>query len=66
MKTTIKISALNAITVQPWDKVPGGVILSANLGGVLLHLTPDQAGALLFGLEQAATVGSPDTLNDKG
>ncbi|CDN87502.1 hypothetical protein [Hydrogenophaga intermedia] len=55
MKTTIKLTAGRALVVQP---APGkGVRVDVTLAGVVVAgdvLTPDQTGALLFGLEQAA------------
>ncbi|WP_288254056.1 hypothetical protein [uncultured Hydrogenophaga sp.] len=54
MKTTIKLSAGRALVVQPQG---AGVRVDLTFGGVVMGgdvLTPDQAGALLFGLEQAA------------
>lgn len=57
MRTTVKLSAEQAITVEPGED--GGVILSiVTLGGQytsreVIGLTADRAGALLFGIEQA-------------
>jgi hypothetical protein len=53
MKTTIKLAGGRALVVQP---APGkGVRVDVTLAGVAGDvLTPDQTGALLFGLEQAA------------
>lgn len=57
MKTTIKLTHSKTLTVQPTKA--GGVvveflpILSA-VNDATLHLTQDQAGALIFALEQAA------------
>ncbi len=58
MKTTVKISATRSIIIQP---AQGGVSLQSvfvNPTGevicnLLAVLTPDQAGALIFAIEQA-------------
>jgi hypothetical protein len=58
MKTTIKLSETRSIYVEPVD---GGVLLVSvfkNIEGitqpnVIGVLTPDQIGALIFGLEAA-------------
>lgn len=58
MKTTIKLSATRSIHVEP---VKDGVLLTSvftNIEGItqphiLGVLTPDQIGALIFGLEAA-------------
>ena len=53
MKTTIKLGAARAITVQP---APNGVRVDLSLSGVVIggdNITADQAGALIFGIEQA-------------
>lgn len=57
MKTTVKLSQSIALTVLPC--AAGGVMLeispaptASNVAA--FHLTPDQAGALIFALEQAA------------
>lgn len=58
MKTTIKLTPGKSLTVEPCAK-RGGVIatLGLELFGIktseAVHLTPDQCGALIFGLEQA-------------
>jgi len=53
MKTTVKLTQTIRATVSPTKT--GGVLLE--LGGdeypVTFHLTPDQCGALIFGMEQA-------------
>lgn len=79
MKTTIKLTTTKTLTVQPCKT--GGVIVEINnphalhvlASHVTLQLTPDQAGALIFALEQvceanetAALRGSEELLNDKG
>lgn len=53
MKTTIKTGICSSLTVQPGAK---GMKLALN--GItdtvaVVDLTPDQAGALIFGIEQA-------------
>lgn len=58
MKTTVKLTPSKSITVEPCKA--GGVLatISFEMFGVKtsepIHLTPDQVGALLFGMEQAA------------
>lgn len=58
MKTTIKLGASKSLTVEPCARL-GGVLATVNMNvfGVsmseAIHLTPDQCGALIFGLEQA-------------
>lgn len=53
MRTTVKLTQTIRATVSPTKA--GGVLLE--LGGdehpVTFHLTPDQCGALIFGMEQA-------------
>jgi ubiquinone biosynthesis protein Coq4 len=59
MKTTIKLTNTKRMTVQPCKT--GGVIVEYTNPNALfvqaafftLQLTPDQAGALIFALEQA-------------
>jgi hypothetical protein len=58
MKTTIKLTAASAMTVVNCKGPQGGVIIEiCNSKRVeqltTLHLTPDQAGVLIFSLEQA-------------
>lgn len=58
MKTTVKLTKTRAITVEPMGVVPG-ILLEVPCiegGGTTWTLTPDQAGALIFGLEQALEV----------
>lgn len=58
MKTTIKLPGAKSLTVEPCAK-RGGVIatIAFEMFGIKssesMHLTPDQCGALIFGLEQA-------------
>lgn len=58
MKTTIKLTPSKSLTVEPCIK-GAGIIATLNLEmfGIKtsesMHLTPDQCGALLFGVEQA-------------
>lgn len=60
MKTTIKLTTTKRLTVQPCKT--GGVIVELDNPNALhvlashitLQLTMDQAGALIFALEQAA------------
>jgi hypothetical protein len=57
MKTTIKLTPTMRLVVQPAAKV-GGISLEFTHGTTTTtseawHLTPDQAGALIFGMEQA-------------
>ena len=59
MKSTIKITPASAITIVPCKGPQGGVIVEIfnKLRAeqlTTLHLTPDQVGAVIFGLEQAA------------
>lgn len=57
MKTTIKLTPTKSLTVEPCKA--GGILatVSFSMFGVTsseaMHLTPDQCGALLFGVEQA-------------
>ena len=61
MKTTIKLTLTTAFAVQPCKA--GGVVIEyqdnfgeafgGNCEALAWHLTPDQAGALIFALEQA-------------
>lgn len=61
MKTTIKLSTSKSLTVEPCAK-RGGVIATVafEMFGIksseAMHLTPDQIGVLMFGLEQALPV----------
>lgn len=61
MKTTIKLGASKSLTVEPCAKL-GGVIATLNFSmfghrnSTAMHLTPDQCGVLMFGLEQALPV----------
>lgn len=61
MKTTIKLTLTKSLTVEPCKE--GGILatISFSMFGVTrseaLHLTTDQCGALLFGVEQALDVG---------
>lgn len=53
MKTTIKLGAARAIVITP---APNGVRVDLTMAGVVIggdHMTADQAGALMFGIEQA-------------
>lgn len=50
MKTTVKLSETQKIIVGP-SMMKGHIILETK--DTILSLTPDQAGALIFGLEQA-------------
>lgn len=55
MKTTLKLSGGRALVVQP--AAGQGVRVDLTFAGVVVGgdvLTPDQCGALLFGIEQAA------------
>lgn len=52
MKTTIAITKEKRITVSP-NKI-GGVTLETGIHNEPILLTLDQAGALIFALEQAA------------
>lgn len=55
MKTTIKGAASTAIVVQPGPSGTVAIDVTVfRVGVVGLCLTPDQVGALLFGLESAA------------
>ena len=59
MKTTIKLTPLSAMTIAPCKGPQGGVIIEIEnkLRAeqlTTMHLTPDQVGAMLFGMEQAA------------
>lgn len=74
MKTTIKLTTTMALTVAPGLSGTGGLFLSVEHreSGIKsveqLELTPDQVGALIFGLAQACrqAPGSDELLNDKG
>lgn len=53
MRTTVKLDLGRALVIEP---APGGVSLTLKVGGVFFDafkLTADQAGALIFGAEQA-------------
>ena len=53
MKTTIKLGAARSIIVTP---APNGVRVDLTMAGVVIggdNITEDQAGALMFGIEQA-------------
>lgn len=53
MKTTIKLSTARSIVITP---APNGVRFDMTMSGVVIggdHITEDQAGALMFGIEQA-------------
>lgn len=59
MKTTIKLTPASSMTIVPCRGPQGGVIVEIfnKLRAeqlTTLHLTPDQVGAVLFGMEQAA------------
>lgn len=55
MKSTIKLSATEALVIQPGPKGTVQFDVTVFGMGVLCRtLTPDQCGALLFGLESAA------------
>ena len=57
MKTTIKLGKAKSIIVKP---SPRGLSFEVCVAGVVLvcdHLTPDQCGALMFGMETALEVG---------
>jgi len=56
MKTTVKTD-IGRVVVQSL-KVEGGVLLTVMLNQVMpsIVLTPDQCGALIFGIEQALEV----------
>jgi hypothetical protein len=57
MKTTVKLGKGKALIVKP---SPRGVAIELTVAGVVIvsdHLTPDQCGAFMFGLEQALEVG---------
>jgi hypothetical protein len=58
MKTTIKLGAGKSLTVEPYALGPGvRATIGFELFGVkqtqCINLTPDQCGALIFGLEAA-------------
>lgn len=60
MKTTVKLSPSKSITVEPAGKhCDGGIIATLNFevfgikSSEAMTMTPDQCGALLFGMEQA-------------
>lgn len=54
MKTTIKVGPEKSISVEPMRHA-GGLYFELRCGmdGKPFCLTPDQAGALIFGIEQA-------------
>lgn len=57
MKSTIKLSKTRSVTVQPSKSEPGHVSVifentASAIGQFGVNLTPDQAGALIFALEQ--------------
>ena len=61
MKTTIKLNKEKSLSIAPSKTGGGAVILDMtefcngiNVGGWTLSLNQDQAGALIFALEQAA------------
>ncbi len=59
MKSTIKLNKTREIVIQPSKVNPGHVSLiienhASAIGQWGVTLTPDQVGALLFALEQAA------------
>lgn len=59
MKSTIKAEGGRALCVEP-STTPGNVKFTALMFGVKfgeLDATPDQCGALIFGIEQALEVG---------
>lgn len=62
MKTTIKLTASKAVIVEPCahaDLISLNVRQGVPFGfvsGESVYLTPDQAGALIFGLEKALEV----------
>lgn len=60
MKTTVKLSPSKSITVEPAGKnCNGGIIATLNFemfgikSSEAMIMTPDQCGALLFGIEHA-------------
>lgn len=60
MKTTIKLTTTKSLIVEPYRK-SDLVAMMIQQGGLIIktiYLTPDQVGALMFGLEQA----SPETI----
>lgn len=53
MKATIKLGGNRSIVIQP---TPNGARIDVTLAGVVMagdNITPDQAGAIIFALEQA-------------
>lgn len=57
MKTTIKLGAARSIVITP---APNGVRVDLTMAGVVIggdNITEDQAGALMFGIEQALEKG---------
>lgn len=56
MKTTVLINTEQRICVAPSMDPKRPIVLTVlgNLGSVSMHMTMDQVGALLFGIEQAA------------
>ena len=64
MKTTIKLTREKALTVEPCTK--GGLVQLAIRYGIQttslegVFLTPDQAAALIFGLEMALETLQPE------
>jgi hypothetical protein len=56
MKTTVALGAKKAIVIKPSVR---GIRVDLTLAGVSIggdDITPDQAGALIFGIEQAMEV----------
>lgn len=56
MKTTVKLSSIKSIAVMPITKgAQPAVFVEVDLGTIShgFGMTPDQAGALIFGIEQA-------------
>lgn len=65
MKTTVKLSQAISATVSPTKA--GGVLLEINGGydcPVTFHLTPDQCGAFIFGMEQALEAAAMSTTRE--
>lgn len=58
MKTTVKLASDRKIVVEPCGLSRGCITVQFAYGSgefdLPVHLTQDQAGALIFGLEQAA------------
>jgi hypothetical protein len=53
MRTTVKLDLGRSLVIEP---APAGLSLTLKVGGVFFdafHLTADQAGAMIFGAEQA-------------